>query len=51
MYIPSFDMGEYDEYGSGLRTQDSRYQERDRARNIERQSTKKKLDAIPRLPR
>ena len=56
MYIPSLDMGEYDEYGSGASrrppvTQDSRGQERDRARNIERQPSRKKLENMPRLPR
>ena len=56
MYIPSLDMGEYDEYGSGASrrppvNQDFRNQERDRARNIERQPSRKKLDNMPRLPR
>ena len=56
MYIPSLDMGEYDEYGSGASrrppvNQDSRNPERDRARNMERLPSRKKLDNMPRLPR
>ena len=55
MYIPSLDMGEYDDYtsrSSSRRPPAPSNQEKERnARTIERQPSKKKLENYPRLPR
>ena len=57
MYIPSLDMGEYDDY-SGSVSRSSRppptNYERERqtgARQVERQSSRKKLEQYSRIPR
>ena len=57
MYIPSLDMGEYDDY-SGSVTRSSRLPptnyERERqggARQLDRQSSRKKLEQYSRIPR
>ena len=59
MYIPSLDMGEYDDYsGSGSVSRSSRLPptnyDRERqagARQLERQSSRKKLEQYSRIPR
>ena len=51
MYIPSLDMGEYDEYSSASRSRPRLPPVGADSRTLDRQPSRPKLDNLPRLPR